>query len=854
MGLFTRLSAEQARKEKRVKKKVVPLELVRALGIAGVRTMNAEAKTPNMEPSGPQDAPVYILGGFPRWKDDQAGEPFMGSDGGKLLDAIPSWGEDETRFDYCVRTMPPKKRGVIRNPTAAEIEGFRDEVEASILKTRPAVIIGLGPIPLKWMLGMADWKAFRGKRFPVKIKDHTCWFIPVMDPELLMRVEGSRYEKVPAEQWEVFWERDVAEAYRLADDLDTVPVVVSPEEAQEGIVHCMTVTEVEEAVEHLMESDAVGYDVECHRFRPYYADGVLLTIGLSDGVTSYAIPIAHPQSPWKGGEKKRVLRCIRKLFIRGGPIMVAHHHQFDFEWMLHYLGDEVYTGRFGCSLQASFTLDPGPPGKGAAGHRLNDLCLLLFGLSMKALSPAAKMVARLREVALDQVLRYNAIDSKWCLLAWRELMVRVEAEGMMECYERQMSRIPAVVNAQRMGVPVDQAKRLELRGQIQNTVDGLEAKIQNDPLVKEFKSKFGEFNPASPQHVGTLLWKLGGHREVRSGSGAYKTNAGILTGLKSKEKVIEPLLALRSASKMIGTYITRFDPDAADSFVFPDGRIHCKFTTAQARTGRLASEDPNNQNWPKRKNKEVRGQLVADPGYTLVAADQGQIEARVIAMESRDPAWVKSLIEGIDVHQAWAYKIAEISPSYCQLLEEKPKDARHKSKNGWVFPSFFGSSIKSIAANMELEDMEAAEDLFEQFWMEFAGVKKWQQAQQKKYERDGFVTSLTGRRRMGPLSYNMVINTPVQGTASDICVDAMERLHDRSREERIPWLAPLLQIHDDLTTMIPDSELEYGIAAVVEEQLAFQADWVNVPFTVEVETGKDLANMEPIGDWSSSDF
>ena len=223
-------------------------------------------------------------------------------------------------------------------------------------------------------------------------------------------------------------------------------------------------------------------------------------------------------------------------------------------------------------------------------------------------------------------------------------------------------------------------------------------------------------------------------------------------------------------------------------------------------------------------------------------------------MESCDPVWVRMIEEGYDVHQEWAEKIARIEPQFARLLKSDPKKARHRSKNEWVFPSFFGSSYNSISENLKITNEKRGLALFEEFWDIFQGVKQWQQGQWEKYQEDGLVRTLTGRQRLGPLSWNMVINTPIQGTASDICVDAGVRCWRRSVRESAPFLCPVLQIHDDLTFLMPESEAAYGIEAVVEEQLGFKAPWVNVPLSVEVEVGENLCDMEEIGTWTSYDL
>ena len=135
---------------------------------------------------------------------------------------------------------------------------------------------------------------------------------------------------------------------------------------------------------------------------------------------------------------------------------------------------------------------------------------------------------------------------------------------------------------------------------------------------------------------------------------------------------------------------------------------------------------------------------------------------------------------------------------------------------------------------VDLNSLEA----YEEFKVE---QKKW-----KEYQRTFAVRTLTGRIRRGPLSFNMVINTPIQSLAADIVVAAAVRLSIKARKEGKPWLQFLLQIHDDLTFLVPISELEEAIEDIVEAMLDYDAEFMNAPLSVEVETGDNLCDMEPV--------
>lgn len=246
----------------------------------------------------------------------------------------------------------------------------------------------------------------------------------------------------------------------------------------------------------------------------------------------------------------------------------------------------------------------------------------------------------------------------------------------------------------------------------------------------------------------------------------------------------------------------------------------------------------------------------------LVSIDFGQIEARVICMFSRDKRYTKAIFDGYDVHKFWGEKVVNRYPeavdlsssqSWQDLDDKKQGKFRGKIKNGLVFPWFYLSSHASVARNLGVPK-EIMKELYEEFWDYFAGVRKWQKevvAFSKKY---GYVETLTGRRRYCPLGYTKLANTPVQGTGSDIVVNAGNRLSLASYELQKPQLQYRLNIHDDLTFIIPDKNLDDDILTIVKEMVNPCYDWCSVPLTAEVSAGRNWYDQTPIHTFDSRDF
>lgn len=247
--------------------------------------------------------------------------------------------------------------------------------------------------------------------------------------------------------------------------------------------------------------------------------------------------------------------------------------------------------------------------------------------------------------------------------------------------------------------------------------------------------------------------------------------------------------------------------------------------------------------------------FVAPPGRVILAFDYGQIEARVIAMLTKDERFCRALRERYDVHMEWAQRLAQAFPHLIggkKFLHDKDvmKKLRNDIKGLWTFALFFGAGLPSVAGYLGVGEQEAR-PLYDDFWDEFSGVRAWQEDLLRFYKRHGYVQCATGRRRRGPLSFNRVINSPVQGTAAEIVMEAMCRLS----ETEDPELQPEINIHDDLTFMRVRADRVDKVAdKVITHMLAVPFDFVNVPISVEVAMGTNWMEMQEIGTFSSDEW
>ena len=820
----------------------------------------AQMDSPKLPPSGSADPLLYIMGEAPDKEEDETGEAGEGYLNEFLAGHIPKKLEPHVRWGHAVRcrTTAPNRDQLI----SCSNHQVRD-IEA----TKPAVILGLGAAPLAWvadLYGIQDW---RGRLIPVRIGSHVCWYAPVWHPAFVRRM-GK--DKKMGQAYLDTYKRDID---RVCDQLlkGTLPEPYVPEgeELSAGMHWELSwkVEEVKHFLDHMRQFKKQCVDIETNGLRPYAADSKILSIAFGTWDLSYAIPLSHRESKWTPEQLKQVWGLVRDYLQDRSITFYAHLLKFELEWlgMPWALGrDILFTCNWGDTMAQAEALRT----QGLSSKSLDSCCIANMGIGEKALDGLDR--ARLDAVPLPKVLRYNARDVKFSDYVRQVQEREIEVQGLQRAYGMLVSRVPALTCAQQDGlVPnfafaeashIDLAKQMEAAGQA----------IQKLPDVRQFVNATGEpFNPGSTKQLTTFLRDYlkvkEGWRKV-GGEDKYSTDEDVLKLVKHP---IAPLiLEQRGLQKLDSTYVIglcrkgSFPDPACGKLVWADGLVHTNFNYLVTRTGRLSSDDPNVQNFPKREHKEIRNCIGAPNGYWMVAADYGQIEARVIAMASRCPVLCAALWEHYDIHMDWAQRIAKafgyVFDRYLKEVggkDEKKamKVLRSDIKNQWTFPQFFGSPLAPIANVLGVPERDLA-PYSKKFWEMFAEVKRWQERVLVLYKKKGYTETLTGRRRYEPLSANEIINSPIQGTASDIVVRGMETLSYKAWEEGRPQISPRINVHDDLSFYLPPATLEQDLGDIVQIMCTPQFDFINVPITIEVGLGKTWGTIEDTFTAESTDY
>jgi len=309
----------------------------------------------------------------------------------------------------------------------------------------------------------------------------------------------------------------------------------------------------------------------------------------------------------------------------------------------------------------------------------------------------------------------------------------------------------------------------------------------------------------------------------------------VLEKLADKHEIIKGILEYRQLSKLKSTYA-----DGLQKVIEKDGRIHTSFQMTVTATGRLSSTEPNLQNIPVRTElgAEIRKMFIAPQGKVLVDADYSQIELRLLAHISDDETMKNAFLNNEDIHAVTASQVfnipfAEVTP----LMRSRAKAVN--------FGIVYGISAFSLAQDIGVYQNEAKEYI-DAYLEKYHGVREYMRNIVEQARRDGYVSTLYGRRRNLPelksSNFNMrsfgervALNMPIQGTAADIMKIAMINVHSRLKAEGLEARL-ILQVHDELIAECPENEAEKVMAVLTEEME--RAASLSVPLIAEAHAGK----------------
>ncbi|HJL15526.1 MAG TPA: DNA polymerase I [Sandaracinaceae bacterium LLY-WYZ-13_1] len=512
----------------------------------------------------------------------------------------------------------------------------------------------------------------------------------------------------------------------------------------------------------------------------------------------------------------------------------------DAEKLVHDLRDQwTVLARHGIALRgvvadtqlASFLVDPTK----IIPHRL-DQCVREY--LHRALAPeksvrgSGKKERAFAEVPLDELATYACHLAAPVVEMWPRIEARLE-------------EVAQVDNLHALSMPM-----ALLLGRMQ--LDG----IRVDPdvlrrLGKEFEARKAEveahiydlagrrFNVGSPKQLSEVLFEDLGLPVIKRTKTGYSTAADVLERLAGEHEICRGVLRQRALAKLINTY-TRVLFEAIEP---ETGRIHCTMQQTTGSSGRLITTDPDLQRTPIRTEdgKRIREAFIPRDGWVLVSADWSQIELRILAHFSGDPLLIEAFTEGVDVHRRTASQLFDVPPDE---VDSAQRDVG-KTVN---FATIYGQGATALGQSLGIPRKEA-KAIIERYFERYAMVREWLDETIAQAHALGWVTTLAGRRRQIPelssrdatdraYGERVAANTPIQGSAADLCKMAMLQIDARFAEAELEGKM-LLQIHDELLFECPPHELEV-LEAIVRDRMEHAVE-LRVPLVVDIGHGPSWA-------------
>ena len=587
-------------------------------------------------------------------------------------------------------------------------------------------------------------------------------------------------------------------------------------------------------VERLRRAPMVAFDTETSSLHPHSADLIGLSLAASPTEAWY-LPFGHRPS---GGELAAPApvrnlpaitdpACAPVADLLRDPAVPKGAHNLKYDMQVLRRAGIAVAGATYDSMLASFCVDAG-----RRSHAIDVLSLEHLGVAMKSyedLTGKGKAQIPFAEVPIPAAAAYCGHDSA-TVLALREYFAPRLAEAHAESLlaELEMPLVPVLADMEWEGVTIDIPLFARVSNELARDLQALEARIA--------ASAGASVNLNSPKQLGALLFEKLQLPILKKTKTGASTDAEVLEQLAEMgHEVPQLIMEYRELQKLKSTYV-----DLLPAEVHPaTGRIHTSYHQTGAATGRLSSSDPNLQNIPVRtkRGQEIRKGFIPREGWQFVVGDYSQIELRLLAHFSGDESFIEAFRAGRDIHRETAALIFGVAEA--QVTGEQR--ARAKTIN---FGTIYGQGPFALSKQLGITQDEA-KTFIEQYFARFPGVRGYLDRCVQQAREQGYVETLSGRRRYIPevkdKSFNIrsfgeriATNSPLQGSAADLIKRGMILLHDalraEGREARL-----LLQVHDELVLEAPPAEVQ-AVSALVKRTMESAAT-LRVPLIVEIGVG-----------------
>ncbi len=636
-----------------------------------------------------------------------------------------------------------------------------------------------------------------------------------LDLDIDFDLEDARYTEPDRER--------LRELYRECEFSSLIKDLNIREEQPIGRYRVLTTHDDLKAVlKEMASKDVVAFSLELDSDTAMTAEVVGLSLCAEPGKACY-IPVGEGS-----GEIEPNYVWEKIAAVMGNSHILKHGH--DLKRTLIVLARKgIHLTGLGCdTMVGSYVLDPS-----RRGHELTEIACDVLNVELQPMSDLTGTGAKktdLRMFSPAQVMPYSCRQADTVLALAGVLTEKIEEAGLGPLYAGiEMPLVEVLADMERKGVLVDRKLLAEMSGQFEKLLGLSEEKIYG--LAGE------RFNVNSPKQLQCILFeKLGLPKGKKTKSG-YSTDVDVLTFLAESYELPAEILSYRSISKLKSTYV-----DALPTMINAEtGRIHTSYNQTVTATGRLSSSDPNLQNIPIRgtEGKRIRQAFVAPEGYEIVSADYSQIELRILAHITDDPALIAFFRSGEDIHARTAADIFGVMPGMVT------PDMRRQAKV-INFGIIYGMSPFGLSKELGVSQAQA-KTFIDRYLSEFKGVHRYMEDVVRLAREKGYVSTMFNRRRYLPeinsdnhavrqFAERMAINTPIQGTAADLIKSAMIHIARKLKKKHMKT-EMIMQVHDELVFEVPHAEKDAALQLIkgeMEGVIAFK-----VPLKVGIHSGRN---------------
>jgi DNA polymerase-1 len=501
----------------------------------------------------------------------------------------------------------------------------------------------------------------------------------------------------------------------------------------------------------------------------------------------YHIPAVMSEPPAQLS-RSEVFEALRPLFF-SDLVKVGHNVKFDARSISKYYG-EIPPGPYADTMLLQHIVN-----ENLMSYSLEQLIGHNYG-KHDAYARDGKLGKIITQVPFSKASHYVHLDVRWTWMLYQRLWSKVKLDTtLMDCFYQDSEVLRILMHMENQGIPVAQRNMKTLGKELDGRM--------RDILLALSEYTPAGFNPDSTKHKQQFLFNK--KREGGLGLKPYKLTKGgapsvdeeSLRFLEAKHPALSLLVEWSETQKLKSTYVDGLLPKLNNS------RLHPSFHLHRTTTGRMSSSDPNLQNIPRESS--VRSLFVAPDDHTLLVADYDQIELRVMAMFSQDKELLNVFNNNIDIHTGAAALL------FGKAVDEVTSEERQIGK-GVNFLTAYGGGAGKLARTTGIP-FEQAQHMIQEYYRQFSGLTEWKQKVVATGRKQGYVTTISGRRRRLPdlmssdsearsRAERQAVNAVVQGSAADICKTAMIDIYKTLENTGAHML---VQVHDELVVAVPDS-------------------------------------------------